>query len=180
MDLRLYLSMFMCYCLSAQVHACICVYQLAFMCMPIFVLAHLVRCYCRHSVKHVPRWRAPVCRLSVWRWRHHGLSRRLGSEVWKETESERGIHACIHPYSPVQTTNQEQRDQEGGEGEEGGGWEGETQKERETIWVWWKCESDIYKSLQALWGPLACLHSPGREKGSTAYFPASRQWTMPL
>lgn len=52
---------------------------------------------------------------------------------FEKRESERGIHACIHPHSPVQTTNQEQRDQEGGEGEEGEGCEGETQKERETI-----------------------------------------------
>lgn len=77
MDLGLYLCMFMCLGMSAQVHACICVCT----CVPVSVLAHLVRCCCHRSVKRVPRWRAPVCRLSVWRWRHRGLSRKLGSEV---------------------------------------------------------------------------------------------------
>lgn len=42
------------------------------------------------------------------------------------------IHPCIHPHSPVQTANQERREQEGGEREEGKV-ERERHRERETV-----------------------------------------------
>lgn len=67
--------------------------------------AHLARCCCRRSEKRVPRWRAPVCRLSVWRWRHRGLSRKLGSEVdgvlffSKERQAWDPSARCAHPSS---------------------------------------------------------------------------------
>lgn len=74
--------MFMCWDSSAKLDRCMCACEeRACVCMPASALTHLARCCCHRFVKHVPRWRAPVCRLSVWRWRHRGLSRKLGSEV---------------------------------------------------------------------------------------------------
>lgn len=165
-------------CTSACMYICVCVSVHVILCMPIFVLAHLVHCCCHRSVKRVPRWRALVCRLSVWRWRHHGLSRKLGSEVWKERKRawDPSIHPCIHPHSP---TKPQTRSRESRKGEEGKV-EMEQHRKRETIWVCWKSESDICKSLQAQWGCLACFHSPGKTKSPAACFPASTQPTMPL
>lgn len=140
---------YVCFCASAIMHACIyicvCVHA-CFLHMPIFVLAHLVRCCCHRSVKRVPRWRALVCRLSVWRWRHRGLSRKLGSLVWKERKRawDPSIHPCIHPHSP---TKPQTRSRESRAGEEG---KVEKQRKRETIWVYWKSESDICKSTDTV------------------------------
>lgn len=97
------LCMFMCLGLSAKLDQCVRMcYECACTCMPISVLTHLAHCCCHRFVKHVPRWRAPVCRLSVWRWRHRGLSRKLGSEVWKRRKRawDPSIHPCIQPHSP--------------------------------------------------------------------------------
>ena len=169
-------------CANVCMCVCVCVWCV---CMPISALAHLVRCCCHRSVKRVPRWRAPVCRLSVWRWRHHGLSRKLGSEVWKgEKASVGSIHPSVHP-STFPRPNRKPGAARAGRGERGEGKvererHRERERERETVWVRWKSESDICKSAQALWGSFACLHSPGRAKSPAAYFPASRQSATPL
>lgn len=124
-------------------------------CVHVCMLAHLARCCCHRSVKRGPRWRALACRPSVWRWRHRGLSRKLGS-VWSFTkERERGIHPSAFP---IQTANQERRAgrSRGGEGE----------RERETTWVCWKLQSDreICKSLQCIEDLCDCLHSLGKQR----------------
>lgn len=60
--------------------------------MSVCIYAHLVRCCCLRSVRHVLRWRALACLPSVWKWRHRGLSRKLGSGVRQK--------GSIHPRSP--------------------------------------------------------------------------------
>lgn len=75
--------------------------------------AHLARCCCRRSAKRVPRWRAPVCRLSVWRWHHRGLSRKLGSEVvvlfsfFSKKKDKRGIRRSVR--ASIQPQRQRER-----------------------------------------------------------------------
>lgn len=104
MDLRPHVRSFMRSRSSAKIYgvllwACVCVFvdsRCQFLCS-----AHLAHCCCRRSVKRVPRLRAPVCRLSVWRWRHRGLSRKLGSEVGEERKRawDPTVRPCIHPHS---------------------------------------------------------------------------------
>lgn len=130
MDLRPHLRAFMCSRLSARIYGvllwvCVCVdSRCQFLCS-----THLAHCCCRRSVKRVPRWRAPVCRLSVWRWRHRGLSRKLGSEVLRREKASVGsIHSSVHPSTfPTQPQTRSGREQEG----EGGGKVGMEEKEKD-------------------------------------------------
>lgn len=80
---------------------------------------------------------------------------------FEKRESERGIHPSIRASIHIPRPNRKPGAERAGRGRRRGGEdrEGESQKEREPIWVCWKRESDICKSLQALWGSLASFVS---------------------
>lgn len=146
------------------------------------VLAHLVHCCCHRSVKRVPRWKAPVCRLSVWRWRHHGLSRKLGSEFEKR-ESERGIHPSIRASSHIPPSKPQTRSRESRKGEKGE--EGKVERERKrkrgrpyehagNVRV---TSVRVYRHCEGPWPAYILLARP---RAPLPISPASRQSPMPL